>query len=269
MTDPTRVPRGRPDDDLRALLSHAVDDVEPTPALDHIRDRTKATTMSDKRPWLYGFLGAAVATAATVVGGDRAERRRHHPGRSIGRRDALVGPCRAVHGCRAVDAEPSESPEPSRGPPDAAGVETGPARLLRRAHTGRVGLVREFHDAEVGGGDLLCRDGQLGGGRSRWTRTTSPCGRASARPWARRSPAGPWSSAWTVKPGRAPAPSFSAEEARLAVQQLVYTATAALQRDVTVEFAINGRPAEHPARCRRRRAGSAAAARPRPLRRCG
>ena len=64
---PTRDPAAAPDDDLRALLDDAVADVDPTPALDQIRDRTKATPMSNKRPWIYGALGAAVATAATVV----------------------------------------------------------------------------------------------------------------------------------------------------------------------------------------------------------
>ena len=36
----------------------------------------------------------------------------------------------------------------------------------------------------------------------------------------------------------------SEDEARLAVQQLVYTATAVLQRNVTVEFELGGRPAD-------------------------
>lgn len=57
-----------PDDDLRRLLHDAVDGVEPRPGLTTIRSRTsrsKEDTMS--RNWLFGALGAAVATAAVIV----------------------------------------------------------------------------------------------------------------------------------------------------------------------------------------------------------
>lgn len=55
-----------PDDDLRRLLHDAVDHVEPGNGLDAIRARTKETTMS-ARPWIFGVGGAVLATAATIT----------------------------------------------------------------------------------------------------------------------------------------------------------------------------------------------------------
>ncbi|HEX5860940.1 MAG TPA: Gmad2 immunoglobulin-like domain-containing protein [Nocardioides sp.] len=52
---------------LSHLLSDAVSDVEPQDALSEIRNRTKVTAMSARRPWLYAVGGAVVATAATVA----------------------------------------------------------------------------------------------------------------------------------------------------------------------------------------------------------
>ncbi|HET7689710.1 MAG TPA: Gmad2 immunoglobulin-like domain-containing protein [Nocardioidaceae bacterium] len=55
------------DDWLRDALDDAVSDVEPREALDSIRNRTKVTPMSSKRPWIYGVGGAVLATAATIT----------------------------------------------------------------------------------------------------------------------------------------------------------------------------------------------------------
>ncbi len=52
---------------LSHLLSDAVSDVEPQDALAEIRNRTKVTSMSARRPWLFAVGGAVVATAATVA----------------------------------------------------------------------------------------------------------------------------------------------------------------------------------------------------------
>lgn len=55
--------------ELRALLDDAVADVEPSPALQDIKNRTsvKVTPMSSKRPWILAAVGAVAATAATLV----------------------------------------------------------------------------------------------------------------------------------------------------------------------------------------------------------
>jgi len=55
------------DDWLRDALDDAVSEVEPREALDSIRNRTKVTPMSSKRPWIYGVGGAVIATAATIT----------------------------------------------------------------------------------------------------------------------------------------------------------------------------------------------------------
>jgi hypothetical protein len=239
MTDPTRDPRGRPDDDLRALLAHAVDDVEPTPALDQIRDRTKATPMSDKRPWLYGFLGAAVATAATVVAVTVLSNDETTPVAGSGETPSAT-------------AEPSESAEISEGTPSAApesepaeevATETVPVYYAGRTPAG-VGLFREFHRAQAPGEDLLMpalteavQNPPLDPDYfSLWEGLGASVGSTFS---GGTVVIGLDGGSLAVRPG-----DLSADEARLAVQQLVYTATAAVQRNVTVEFEINGRAAD-------------------------
>lgn len=68
---------------LHALLDDAVSDVEPRPALDAIRSRTKVSPMST-RPWILVVGTAAVATAATIaafaVVGDDTGTTRTEPG---------------------------------------------------------------------------------------------------------------------------------------------------------------------------------------------
>ena len=67
--NPIHDERGHDERDPRLshLISDAVSDVEPQEALTEIRDRTKVTPMSARRPWLYAVGGAVVATAATVA----------------------------------------------------------------------------------------------------------------------------------------------------------------------------------------------------------
>jgi hypothetical protein len=52
--------------EIRQLLEDAVSGVEPRPALDEILARTSRST-SRRRPWLWGAGGAVVATAAVVT----------------------------------------------------------------------------------------------------------------------------------------------------------------------------------------------------------
>lgn len=234
MTDPTRDPRGRPDDDLRALLAHAVDDVEPTPALDQIRDRTKATPMSDKRPWLYGFLGAAVATAATVVAVTVLSNDETTPVAGSGETPSAT-------------AEPSESAEitegtPSATPTEPAATETVPVYYVGRTPAGD-GLYREFVAFPIPDGPVAAAvEAALG---------TPPSDDDYSSPWTDL----PYDinltaavvdddgitleltadAPWEDRPS-----DLSAEEADRAVAQLVWTATAAAQENVPVTFEVNG-----------------------------
>jgi hypothetical protein len=52
---------------LRRLLDDTVSSIEPDDRLDLILNRTKVTPMSARRPWLFGAGGAALATAAVIT----------------------------------------------------------------------------------------------------------------------------------------------------------------------------------------------------------
>ena len=67
MTRPGDQPHDERDPRLAELLSDAVSDVEPANRLDAIRNETKVTSMSSRRPWLYAVGGAVVATAAVIT----------------------------------------------------------------------------------------------------------------------------------------------------------------------------------------------------------
>ncbi len=67
MTRPGDQPHDERDPRLADLLSDAVSDVEPANRLDAIRNETKVTSMSSRRPWLYAVGGAVVATAAVIT----------------------------------------------------------------------------------------------------------------------------------------------------------------------------------------------------------
>ena len=67
MTRPGDQPHVERDPRLAELLSDAVSDIEPANRLDAIRNETKVTSMSSRRPWLYAVGGAVVATAAVIT----------------------------------------------------------------------------------------------------------------------------------------------------------------------------------------------------------
>ncbi len=106
------------DAELRALLEDAVSDVEPTHALHDIQNRTKVTTMSSKRPWIYAAIGAVAATAATVVGvtvlsGDDTT--------------TTAGPAASPSASATDGGTPSEEPSPDASPTDGAGADESPS----------------------------------------------------------------------------------------------------------------------------------------------
>lgn len=57
----------RDEDRLRRLLDDTLRTVEPDDRLDQILQRTKVTSMSARRPWLWGAGGAMLATAAVIT----------------------------------------------------------------------------------------------------------------------------------------------------------------------------------------------------------
>ncbi len=230
------------DADLRRLLHHAVDDVDPAPALDHIRDRTKATPMSDKRPWIYGALGAAVATAATVVAVTVLSDDDTTP---------VAGSGDPTPSASSDPAEPSATAEASAEPSEEASAEPskqageGATQVVPVYYAGRtsagIGLFREFHRTSSDGDALFEASEEAVGG--------TPLDPDYFTLWGDLDVAvdftftggtaviGLTGNSLTERPA-----GLGADEASLAVQQLVYTATAALQRNVTVEFELDDRP---------------------------
>lgn len=218
---------------LRDLLDSAVSDVEPRHGLDAIQSRTKVRPMST-RPWFLSAGAAVVATAATiaalvVLGGDTGTTDRPGPAANPSVTDA---------------AEDTPSPDESdSGEP--APAETGMFPVYYAAETPRgPRLYREFSG---GPGDALRSALEAAVG-------VAPQDPDYFTPWPAGTSIGPVSAdkdLITIDLSSADAPSngkglderpagMSQETAFVAVQQLVYTATAATQSNVPVRFLLNG-----------------------------
>jgi hypothetical protein len=233
-------------DDLTRLLHGAVDDIEPRPGLQAIRSRTatKESPMSASRPWLLGALGGAVATAAVIGGVVLATNGEDRSGEE----PDVVAP---------TTSEPA-SPSPSESAPEPSPTETGsPAapESPRAADPASTTVLPVYYVGEVPGGLGLYREFQADGaaGDNKVLRATERA--------VELSPVDPdYRSAWPegadVTAAEASAdlitvdisgdlrnrPSGMTErEAALAVEQVVYTAQAALsQGRVPVQILLNG-----------------------------
>ena len=220
---------------LRDLLDDATADVHPHAGLDAIRSRTKVSPMSS-RPWLLGAAAAVLATAATVtavavLGGG--------------------GTPQAGPGPAADPTTTAESPAVSESPDDPGEVETdapdGPVAIE--------GAVPVYYLGDTGAGPRLYREFHPGiGGPAFDQAIADAVGRAPDDPDYRT----PWPAGTgitgTVTDGEilldltspdgvdlsARPAGMSRDEARIAVQQLVYTAQAALQTSTAVSFRIDG-----------------------------
>lgn len=225
----------QPDDErLRSLLDDAVSDVDPSPALDRIRARTKVTPMSSKRPWIAVALGAVAATAATIVAV------------TVMNDDdtgTTAGPA-ASQTPEPTDASPSpgtsESPSETVEPPETFVV---PVYYVAETNTGPR-LFREFHRVPAAGSP-----------QSQWEAALAEAVGSPAldpdysSPWA---DLGAGAGAVTYEGGtltvdiigeglRTRPGTLSEEYAGMAVEQLVATAQAALgEGDVPVQLLLNG-----------------------------
>ncbi len=231
MTDPN------PGRDLHSLLEDAVSDVEPRLGLADIQDRTAAQRPT-RRPWVWGTLAAVAATAATVaavtVVTDRSPQQRSDDPPAAS---------------QSPDATP---PEPTQTP-DAPGGDLLPVYYVGDAPSG-TRLFREFvKDPNPGDDTALDRmstalDLAMYGDavdpdyRSGWPDSTNPEApqvlNVSLTPEAIEiaiddSGEGPYDL-------RQRPEGMSQGEARLALQQLVYTAQAVLQERLPVIFTIGG-----------------------------
>ncbi|HEX6247795.1 MAG TPA: Gmad2 immunoglobulin-like domain-containing protein [Nocardioidaceae bacterium] len=239
----------RDDERLRRLLEDAVSEVEPRRGLDSIHARTKVVPMQSRRAWLLGAGAAAVATAATVAGVVVLT-----DGGTTDEVD-VAGPTASVSPSPSTGPSPSPSPEPSpsqapsatAAPPTATPeppepvLETVPVYYVGETSRGPR-LFREFHRVDVADGHASAAVNQAvsvdpddGDYRTLW-----PLGVTAAVVDV------PPADVVTVdvrgdKPLRARPDGMTPEQAEASIQQLVYTAQAAVQDRSPVQLLVNGK----------------------------
>lgn len=245
MNDFPTTPAGSGDDErLRRLLSDAVADVEPGEGLSTIRARTAAVTpFQARRPWILGAAAAALATAATVTavaltsnGGGAPEQGPNFAASPSAGTSRAAEPSPEPSATTSENAKPLPPAEPSESQAPAA-AETVPVYYLGDTSRG-VRLFREFHrvttpqPATAAVEEAVAGDPDDPDYRSPWPAGT----RASSveldgdvltvdleGDGLRDRPAG-----------------MTEEEAAQAVEQVVYTAQAAVQNRAPVQLLLNG-----------------------------
>ena len=224
------------DERMRQLFDDAVADVKPHDSLDSIRARTVVTPFRSKRPWILGAGAAAVATAATVAA------------------VAVMGGSPGTTGAQDPGFAGTESPTPSSKPPteptstptsdDVPGPElttlTVPVYYVGETSRGPR-LYREFHAVET---SLDKPQAALVEAM-----TSSPDDPDYRTDW----PAGTSANSVTMQgdvitvdldamgPDLHDRPlGMTEQEASMAIEQLIYTAQAAIQTRSPVQFMLNG-----------------------------
>lgn len=215
------------DDDIRTLLDAAVSDVEPRDGLDAIRSKTKVTTMRTRHSWLLGAGAAVVATAATIAAVTM-----------LGNAPSTTDANDHVAGQPTVSASPTDTPTDT----PSSTAPTGPEAAVPVYYVGDTShgprLYREFHRGPAGAGPLIEALEQALG--------TAPDDADYRTPW----PAGTelahaeqQSDLLVIdlhgdvhdRPAQ-----MTEEDAQLALEQLMYTAQAATQTRLPVQFLIDG-----------------------------
>lgn len=226
-------PLNGPDPDaeqLRRLLSDAVDDIEPREALGTIHARTRVSPMNSKRSWILGAAAAVVATAATVTA-------------VVVLSDGTTGDGDAVGPAASATPTPEPTPTPTEATPTPTpATEAVPVYYVGETSHG-TRLFREFHRVETGGNPLAAALSEAVSTppddpdyRTGWPEGTVVNGAgfdgvgADGEVWIRvhndstdlhDRPAG-----------------MSAEQAQMAVEQLIYTAQAVVQDRVPVQILL-------------------------------
>ncbi len=222
------------DERLRTLLDDAVSDVEPRPGLESIRARTKVTTMSSTRSWILAAAGAVAATAATVV--------------------AVVVISDDDPNAAAPEpaATATQSPDGASGTPEETPTEPeGRMQTLAVYYVGETPtgprLFREFRRVAAGESDRARVEAALGASiegraldpdyRSDWPTGTSVTGVRLDGPAGDEVVEIDLAGAGTLHDRPA---GLSQAQASMAIEQLIYTAQAALQRRAPVQFLLDG-----------------------------
>jgi hypothetical protein len=222
---------------LSHLLSDAVSDVEPQESLDEIRNRTKVTPMSARRPWLYAVGGAVVATAATVAA--VAALTGSPQTTSLDADPATTSQSPTEEPARTEADEPTEEASTPTPPPASAEPQaTLPAYFVRDTPQG-LRLTREFQSVEVPDGPQTeaVRLAVTGQAIDPDYRTGWPAGSdVSSVSVDGGTITVDLTGAVQDRPG-----GMSQEQAELAVQQVVYTAQAVVaQGRLPVRLTIDG-----------------------------
>ncbi|MGH3443836.1 MAG: Gmad2 immunoglobulin-like domain-containing protein [Nocardioidaceae bacterium] len=230
----------REHDEMHDLLQDAVRDVEPRDVLDQIRSRTKVTPMHSGRNWLLGSGAAAVAVAAVIIAvvvvGNQTTPQANRP-------PVATSPSKHSSPSTAASASASASANAR-----TAGQEmTVPVYYPGDTPNG-IRLYREFH--KVTTTDGLTAALSLAVGRAADGGSSKPSDPDYSAPWPSGTTiegVGHGNDQITVNlggPALAQRPAGMSEAtAKIAIQQLVYTATAASQQTVPVRFLIDGNAA--------------------------
>jgi hypothetical protein len=249
------------DDQLRRLLSDAVSDIEPRDRLAEIRASVhpdpQVVPMSRPRPWLYALSGA-VASAAVI--GVIAYTTTALSGPDDGSNGLGAGPAHTRHTSAAVSTATATDPatppsSPTTSPPQTTtGAQAYAVYYVGANAAGRPVLYREWHrgprlpSADPGGkgGDVLTEAVQD-------ALASLPLDPDYRTPWHALATLDHASYQTTGADGTlqialkdtgiADRPtSMSPAEAKAAVQQLVYTAQAAVGKRAPVVFTVGRKP---------------------------
>jgi Immunoglobulin-like domain of bacterial spore germination/Sporulation and spore germination len=255
------------DDRIRALLDEAVSDVEPRHALDTIRARTSGPSPTH-RPWLWGVGGAVVATAATVAAvaalGNGPSSPTADPGFAgtsapAGRRPSAQ-PSSGTPSSLATgnpSSRPSSGEEPSEQPGTQATDAPAPSRPAGNGNgpgTKQV-TVPVYYVAETSLGSRLFREFHAAAGNFALDQAVEDAvaGNADDSDYGTAWPDGTTLQRAQLSGGvlsvdlsgpvRNRPAGMSDTTARLALQQVVYTAQGVVQNRVPVTFLVDGSPA--------------------------
>jgi hypothetical protein len=247
-------------DDIRRALNDAVSEVEPHEALDSIRERTTVTPFRSKRPWLLGAAAAMVATAATIaavaaVGNNAGTTTSPEPPIAGSESPTVAVPSEtsesdgASKQAKTPTEEPSETQSaPSEPPSKSADGGTDPQPTAKTVPVYYVGetsrgprLYREFHAVETAqdAATAAAVEAMTGAPDDADYRESWPQG-ASASSVALRDGVIVVDLDSSGADLRARPNGMSAQEASIAVEQLVYTVQAALQDRAPVQLLIDG-----------------------------
>jgi hypothetical protein len=231
------------DERLRRLLEQTVADVEPNDGLEAIRSRTKVTDMptnlSSKRPWVWGALGAAVATAA-VIGGFAV----------LNQQSPSADAPLVTNSPSGIPTVPptddgSPAPDPSGGTETPGGDEFAVGVYYVGDTPFGPRLYREFHQA-VGATPL---DAALADATSAQPldpeyRTDWPEGIIASTAFDGVGSDGLIQITLADASVHDRPAGMSAAEAKIAVEALIYTAQGAMQTRAPVQFLLGGNPVD-------------------------